>query len=247
MQYTASEIVAKANKVLNRGGYDCAPFKIEWYNETVGQPFKLDYPGDTLAVNVINTPTMFEDALKPFVCTQRGSSSRDPLDDCTAFWFDRVIQEFPPELRIEVLRDFDMWPSRKPKIIVQTSGHVAGQAYYYQRKDVTDDPWPNERAVYGVSVHPQYGGWFAFRGVLIFVDVQVPDLERVYPPDIVPLNEKRIELLEGFNFHWKNWSFRDVIPVSIRYSDEMKMYMEIPPGPKRRQFLGLDTEQEQLC
>ena len=27
-------------------------------------------------------------------------------------------------------------------ILVQTAAHVSGAAYYYQRRDVTEQPWP---------------------------------------------------------------------------------------------------------
>lgn len=37
--------------------------------------------------------------------------------------------------------DYEMLPSRKPKFLAQTAAHVAGAAYYYQRKDVKLDPW----------------------------------------------------------------------------------------------------------
>lgn len=37
--------------------------------------------------------------------------------------------------------DYEMLPSRKPKFLAQTAAHVAGAAYYYQRKDVKCDPW----------------------------------------------------------------------------------------------------------
>lgn len=37
--------------------------------------------------------------------------------------------------------DYEMLPSRKPKFLAQTAAHVAGAAYYYQRKDVKFDPW----------------------------------------------------------------------------------------------------------
>jgi len=42
---------------------------------------------------------------------------------------------------IEAIHDFEILPSRRPRILVQTAGHVAGAAYYYQRKDVVPDPW----------------------------------------------------------------------------------------------------------
>lgn len=37
--------------------------------------------------------------------------------------------------------DYEILPNRKPKFLAQTAAHVAGAAYYYQRKDVKLDPW----------------------------------------------------------------------------------------------------------
>lgn len=37
--------------------------------------------------------------------------------------------------------DYEMLPNRKPRFLAQTAAHVAGAAYYYQRKDVQQDPW----------------------------------------------------------------------------------------------------------
>ena len=81
----------------------------------------------------------------------------------------------------------------------------------------------------GVSLHPKYGGWFALRGVLIFSDIQVPDLEQKLPVDILPDNEGRIRLLELFNYHWQDWSYRDVVPVQEKYSEEQKLYFGTLP------------------
>ena len=39
------------------------------------------------------------------------------------------------------MHQFEM-PNWQAKILVQTAAHVAGAAYYYQRRDVTDQPWP---------------------------------------------------------------------------------------------------------
>lgn len=84
-----------------------------------------------------------------------------------------------------------------------------------------------------MSVHPKYGGWFALRGVLIFKTVTCPDLVRRDPPDVVPDRQRRIELLERFNLHWQDWSFRDIIPVSEKYSEEQKEYFATKPGQRQ--------------
>ena len=43
------------------------------------------------------------------------------------------------------LQDFELLPTRRPKILVQTAGHVAGAAYYYQLSDVENPPWRARR------------------------------------------------------------------------------------------------------
>ncbi len=66
--------------------------------------------------------------------------------------------------------------------LVQTAAHVSGTAFYYQPEPILTAameegvslPWTNEQNVYGVSLHPKYGGWFAIRGNY-FVDIKHPD------------------------------------------------------------------------
>lgn len=40
-----------------------------------------------------------------------------------------------------------MHHSRRPKILVQTVGHVSGAVYYYQKSDVADQPWPPDKVI----------------------------------------------------------------------------------------------------
>lgn len=87
--------------------------------------------------------------------------------------------------------------------------------------------------IFGVSIHPKYGGWFALRGVVIFKNVQQPDLSRRAPPDCVPSQEARIKLLESFNFHWRDWTYRDIVEVQEKYSEEQKQYFETLPKDRK--------------
>lgn len=58
--------------------------------------------------------------------------------------------------------------------------------------------------MFGVCVHPQFGGWFAIRALLVFVDLRgSPDLQQPPPVDCVPSKEDRIQLLEAFNLRWQ--------------------------------------------
>ncbi|XP_053394786.1 cyanocobalamin reductase / alkylcobalamin dealkylase-like [Mercenaria mercenaria] len=223
-----SEIAQKVKTHLCPYGFEAHEFKIGWYNEQVGDNFKLPYEDDTMAILIISTPDMFDKSLLPYILRTECPSTGDMLDHCVAEHFNNIKKEFC-DCDIEAMHDFELLPSRRPKILVQTAGHVSGAAYYYQRKDVQPDPWDEKTKIFGVSIHPKYGGWFALRGVLIFKNIKYPGLLRRSPVDIVRTYERKKELLERFNFHWQDWTFRDIIPVEQKYSDDQKQYFETLP------------------
>lgn len=90
----------------------------------------------------------------------------------------------------------------------------------------------------GVCIHPRYGGWFAIRAVLLFPNIELPFLHQNPPINCVTTEEERIKLLEKFNFHWRDWSYRDIIEVKEKYSEEQKTYFATPPA-KRLKLLQL--------
>uniref|UniRef100_A0A8D0EK72 Cyanocobalamin reductase / alkylcobalamin dealkylase n=1 Tax=Strix occidentalis caurina TaxID=311401 RepID=A0A8D0EK72_STROC len=114
--------------------------KVGWYNAILQPAFHLPYPDDTLAFVVLSTPSMFDKALKPFVNKERLKMIRDPVDQCVSHHLSRVKEKFPDQ-KVDVIFDYEILPSRKPKFLAQTAAHVAGAAYYYQRKDVKLDLW----------------------------------------------------------------------------------------------------------
>ncbi|XP_043858470.1 cyanocobalamin reductase / alkylcobalamin dealkylase isoform X3 [Dromiciops gliroides] len=176
---------------------------------------------------------MFDRALKPFLQSAHLQPLKDPVDQCVAYHLTN-LQKSLPEQEVNIITDYDMHPNRRPKILAQTAAHVAGAAYYYQRRDVESDPWGDKvgEKIAGVCIHPRYGGWFAIRGVLLLPGVEVPDLPPLSPPDCVPTQEGRIALLENFNFHWRDWTYRDAVAPVERYSDEQKAYFSTPPAQR---------------
>nr|XP_022307642.1 methylmalonic aciduria and homocystinuria type C protein homolog [Crassostrea virginica] len=114
-------------------------------------------------------------------------------------------------------------PNGQAKILVQTAAHMAGAAYYYQRHDITEQPWPADESIYGVCYHPVYGGWVSLDGVFIFKDVLCPDLEQKAPVDVFPNRKERIELLEKYNT--PPHSFRDLLPVPQKFTEEHQKYL----------------------
>lgn len=86
-----------------------------------------------------------------------------------------------------------------------------------------------------MSVHPKYGGWFGFRGVIILRNVLCSNLPRIQPLDVLHNdNAKKIELLTKFNFHWEDWSFRDVVTSRESYSEQQRSYFSAKPSERKQ-------------
>lgn len=243
----AEEIHTKLCALLNPSGYECHPFKIGWYNDIVDKGFHLPYDSNALAFCIISTPDMFENAFLPFVEKLKADGTkicRDPIDECTLSHMMKVRELFSGE-EMDFIQDFELLPSRRPKLLVQTAGHVSGGAYYYQRKDCVRDPWEESKKIFGASLHPDYGGWFAFRGAVIFKAVLVPNLVKKEPAKLLDTDEKIKDFLEKFNYNWKENLFRDVIPVKKRYSEDCRRYFDTFPTSARLPLIGLDEQQVQ--
>ena len=181
---------------------------------------------------LISTPDMFELLFKPYVASKSSwTVDIDPLDSCIKEYLTGIVNEFPDQ-QIDLILDYEMDATRKPKLLVQTAGHIAGAAFYYQRECLGQHPWANDQTMYGVSMHPKYGGWFGFRGALIFKTVLAPQLPRRLPEDCVPTHEMRLKLFERFNRHWQDWTYRDTMKGNIvqKYSEEQKIYFATLPS-----------------
>jgi methylmalonic aciduria homocystinuria type C protein len=90
----------------------------------------------------------------------------------------------------------------------------------------------------GVCLHPKYGGWFAMRGVFIIKNFLVYDLIPKEPIDVLNGNETNIyDLLNKFNFNWKDNTYRDVIKVEKKYSPKQLEYFLTDPSDRKRLIL----------
>ncbi|KAJ8279021.1 hypothetical protein COCON_G00060870 [Conger conger] len=213
-------------------GFEVYPFKIGWYNAVLSSSLHLPYADDTLAVVVLSTPSMFERTFRPFLESGGCVSVNDPIDQSIRHYINNCVSQCFPGQEVNISYDYEMLPSRKPKFLAQTAAHVAGAAYYYQRADIAVNPW-GEKKMFGVCIHPKLGGWFAIRALLVFPGVVVgEELQQRPPPDCVPSQESRVELLERFNLRWKDGSYRDIVPAAERYSQEQQTYFSTPPGQR---------------
>ncbi|KAK3866849.1 hypothetical protein Pcinc_027652 [Petrolisthes cinctipes] len=227
------EVEKHLDTVLTPAGFEYHPFKIGWYNEQVAPTFRLPYHDDAVAFIIISTPSMFEKTFIPFVSKMDCERvKQDPLDQCMAWQFATIKQALPSHT-IEIIHDFDTTPNKRPRVLVQTAGHVSGAVRYYQYCDVTPGYWQPHKKIFGVCLHPQYGGWFALRGVAIFTALTCPHLPKRQPREILMDDAAVVELLERYNNNWQDWSFRDVIPVQEKYSHEQKNYFSTKPADRQ--------------
>lgn len=227
----ADDIQQRLHEVLRPLGFQTSPFLVGWYNSQVGDSkFRLDFPASTLAFIVISEPSMFEKAFIPYLREHwPGSSSlMDPVDECMMHCFSRAVQQFRPGV-VHCLHDFQLAPNRRPKILVQTAGHVAGAVRFYQKKEFPQ--LAKEKDIFPVCHHPRFGGWFALRGVLIFQDVECPDLLRK-EPDTVLSEEEACRMLQLYNENWQDGKWRNVGSPAETYSDLQQEYFSTLPGDR---------------
>ncbi|XP_047231106.1 cyanocobalamin reductase / alkylcobalamin dealkylase isoform X2 [Girardinichthys multiradiatus] len=176
---SVESVIRPLGSCLTKLGFEVYPLKVGWYNSVLPPSLHLPYPDDTLAVVVLSTPAMFEQAFLPFL-EQRGIQKLcDPVDQCVRDCVSTAVSQ----------------------------------------------------KMFGVCIHPSFGGWFAIRALLVFEDVTVgSELVQPAPPDCVPSREDRIKLLEAFNFRWQDWSYRDTVPPAQTYSERQKEYFSTAPA-----------------
>jgi len=244
------DILKKIKELLpDTEGFECYPFRIGAYNAAVSSYFKLDYDDRTMAVLVLSTPKMFEGGFKKWLQSKQlpGESVEDvsekvldPLQNYMTETFNDVVREFPGE-SVEVIHDFDLTPTRRPKVLMCTCGHIAGAAFYVRPQIVSTVPdeieskFPQkpEKPIIGVSLHPKFGGHFAFRAVFIFRGVKLPDTFVEQPPNNPLIGKTEMEeLLILFNLHWRDGRFRDCGDPIEKYSNLQLEYFSKPPAQR---------------
>ena len=141
-----ADIISTLEETASNCGLETYPFKTGWYNEALSdKKFELKDDYDTLAFVVISKPTMFEEAFLPFLCqeatTGTNSEIKDPLDRCMKETFDRLSQLFSNEgFTINAMHDFEISPvTKRPKVLVQTAGHVSGAVRFFQKHDLNEE------------------------------------------------------------------------------------------------------------
>ena len=123
---------------------------------------------------------------------------------------------------------------------MQTAGHVSGAVRFYQETDVESSLIQEEKSkLFPVCMHPNFGGWMALRGILVFPNICVPHLEKRLPPELIESQEEILQLLKLYNHHWRDNRFRDCVQnIKERYSKIQQDYFAQKPGPQRIEYLS---------
>lgn len=212
-------------------GFEVYPFMIRQYNERVDTRFKLNYPDDNLALFILNTPTMFDTTFMKFLESNINDfdSLKDPIDECMNLHFNRMKSILNSNsFDTEMIQDYELTPTRRAKILLQTCAHISGAAYFYKsnKNDI--------KSQMGVCLHPKFGGWFAMRGVFMFKNVRVESVVIKEPVDVLNGDEKLIdELSRRFNTNWKDGTYRDMIQVEQKYSQKQLEYFLTDPAKRK--------------
>ena len=148
------------------------------------------------------------------------------------------------------------WNTDKPPYIhVQSIGHVAGIDEYICAEttntssgmELTDhrdpDLWGDlATRVLGVSIHPEYGGWYAYRMLIVLNGVEWPqNIPQIKPLSFLAPTEREIVVSEYNKFpdlgRWRD--FNDKQFKLTRYDTAQFLFFHERSSEKRRRILEL--------
>jgi len=193
-----------------------APFKVGWYNEK-----RLSLPGrkkhqcqllegeniddNCVGFVIYGGPRYFEKAIVPYYYGANRKDNHHYVDNCTAHIQDQLQEKVFAGAAI--IRDL----LAPPLLHLQTMGHVSGMDQHIEPHE--NDAWVPEVAatcaqvrdpllwgsaagkVFGVSVHPRFGGWYAYR-IVVIIPGSHEEIPRPAALDFCSEELKKIILIE---------------------------------------------------
>lgn len=237
-------------------------FLVKWYNQTrqdtAGGASRIDAPEDAVAFALYSIPG-FIDVVAEYYARERPKSSF--VDGATNEILDALRARLPPDMDAMVVNT-DIGP---PYYHVQSIGAVACADQHIEEFDFGEEvaEWRDElqetlaekrdqkmwgsdpatlRKIFGVNMHPTFGGWYAYRSLVILRGATAPGLERPEPMRFLEPSEAQ-RIISEYNLAHEECRWRDLTPSGHppehRYTpEEYFFFMESNPK-KRERFLDL--------
>lgn len=239
------------------------PFLVGWYNElrgeTAGGSQRIDAADTAVAFGFYSVPGFLDVVVEHFA---RAKPSTNFVDSATNEILDSIRRHLPSGLDA-LLVNTDDGP---PYYHVQTVGAVAGVDQHIEPAELQedgDDAWREElsdrledkrdpkmwgtdpemrRKIFGLNVHPVWGGWYAYRALLVFRGLTCDTLARPPPLNVLASGDVR-RVISEYNLKHEECYWRDLSeeghPPERRYNpEEYFFFMETKSGVRRR-FLEL--------
>jgi len=236
-----------------------APFQVGWYNSmrhaTAGGTQLIEAPDNAWAYIIASKTGYFNNVVQHF--NKSPSANGDFVDDTTeAIMRDIVQTQCSPSLGAVAYN-----ADKPPYLHVQTIGHVAGMVQHVDvqeasvlteqelielkdelRENRDVKMWGEDgiETVFGLSLHPVYGGWFVFRIVLVLKDVFV-DVEKPLLLNFLENDDKK-KALKDYNLSGDLGRWRDVPDSAKEHRYTALEYIYFTPAvnqEKRRRILEL--------
>jgi hypothetical protein len=243
------------------------PWLVGWYNScrdvTAGGLQRIDADDGAIAFAIYSVPG-YIDVVADHYARSRPESGF--VDAATNEILERLRKKIAAELG-PILVNTDEGP---PYYHVQTIGAIAGDDQHLEAKDIDDKEWDEDlsadledtrdpkmwgtdpatrRKIFGVNVHPTYGGWYAYRILLILSKVNSSSL---LEPLVQPAPQKFLQqedakrILHEYNLRHDLCLWRDITKdqaASRRYTPEEYFFFTETKPEKRKQFLEFKVAQ----
>mmetsp|Transcript_30933 Transcript_30933/g.103100 ORF Transcript_30933/g.103100 Transcript_30933/m.103100 type:complete len:315 (+) Transcript_30933:64-1008(+) len=250
---------------------ECSPpFLVGWYNEkrkeTADGQQIIEAREDAVAFALWSIPGYLEVVADHF---RRKRPTSNFVDEATDELLDFLRTDLGADLDAVVINT-DRGP---PYYHVQSVGCVAGVDEHIEAYDFTGaeaEAWREElsdsleesrdtkmwgtdpaslRKIFGVNVHPVWGGWYAYRALVVLRGASSPAL--VKPPPLKCLEEKEAQRIIGeYNLRHAECLWRDLSadghPADRRYTtSEYFFFTETSPAKRKRWLELRAAEMEQ--
>eukprot|EP00930_Biecheleria_cincta_P037904 TRINITY_DN26052_c0_g1_i1.p1 TRINITY_DN26052_c0_g1~~TRINITY_DN26052_c0_g1_i1.p1 ORF type:complete len:320 (-),score=41.76 TRINITY_DN26052_c0_g1_i1:45-1004(-) len=235
------------------------PLLVGWYNDhrkrTTNGTQLLDAPEDALAFLLYSGPGYIDTIVEHFIHSARNESCHY-VDATTDALLEGLLREFPENLGAHAV-NLDKGP---PYFHAQTLGVVAGAGQHLDPSEIDDLEWHESiskqllelrspevwgtdvtvrQKLFGISLHPEFGGWYAYRGLLILHGARASSLVR--PPCVVAVadlaEKKRIIAeynLRGDDCRWRDLTHTGHAPDKRYTPEEMIFFTEMNLGRRKR-------------